>query len=434
MDAYEVLMACPQRASTTTPGDPWVTGVLYCARLEHVDSSEPLWRISYYGQAVRVGTPEEVANARWKEEVHKASKESKQIGFLAALGMFGEDAFEWSIVESREGLRSEMQAYADAGEVRLIAEAGGPLQSMTQRLRQTFNQTEGGKGANWWASIDAFRANCFDRFRREMEAYVEEEKTSLVPRAYVNPLTKSPLGRRLSCFRQGHLWKGSPRQTEIVEWAEALPKWAWDARETEEYREGCSKRGHEKWANKSEEDKSKWKANQKAAQNTPEFLEGCSKRGHEKWANKSEEDKSKWKANKKAAQNTPAYLDGLSKRKRDEWANQSEEKRAERLAKLSTTNRAKREAKLALMTPKERKVAEKKIATQTRSYAKRTAELRLLRTVMPNAKKSDISAARRNGTLAKAQAAARAAASSGAGSSSDPLDVAPMSDSDSDSE
>ena len=391
-------MACPQRASTTTPGDPWVTGVLYCARLEHVDSSEPLWRISYYGQAVRVGTPEEVANARWKEEVHKASKESKHIGFLAALDMFGEDAFEWSIVESREGLRSEMQAYADAGEVRLIAEAGGPLQSMTQRLRQTFNQTEGGKGANWWASIDAFRANCFDRFKREMEAYVEEEKTSLVPRAYVNPLTKSPLGRRLSCFRQGHLWKGSPRQTEIVEWAEALPKWAWDARETEEYREGCSKRGHEKWANKSEE------------------------------------DKSKWKANKKAAQNTPAYLDGLSKRKRDEWANQSEEKRAERLAKLSTTNRAKREAKLALMTPKERKVAEKKIATQTRSYAKRTAELRLLRTVMPNAKKSDISAARRNGTLAKAQAAARAAASSGAGSSSDPLDVAPMSDSDSDSE
>ena len=391
-------MACPQRASTTTPGDPWVTGVLYCARLEHVDSSEPLWRISYYGQAVRVGTPEEVANARWKEEVHKASKESKHIGFLAALDMFGEDAFEWSIVESREGLRSEMQAYADAGEVRLIAEAGGPLQSMTQRLRQTFNQTEGGKGANWWASIDAFRANCFDRFKREMEAYVEEEKTSLVPRAYVNPLTKSPLGRRLSCFRQGHLWKGSPRQTEIVEWAEALPKWAWDARETEEYREGCSKRGHEKWANKSEE------------------------------------DKSKWKANKKAAQNTPAYLDGLSKRKRDEWANQSEEKRAERLAKLSTTNRAKREAKLALMTPKERKVAEKKIATQTRSYAKRTAELRLLRTVMPNAKKSDISAARRNGTLAKAQAAARSAASSGAGSSSDPLDVAPMSDSDSDSE
>ena len=264
-------MACPQRASTTTPGDPWVTGVLYCARLEHVDSSEPLWRISYYGQAVRVGTPEEVANARWKEEVHKASKESKHIGFLAALDMFGEDAFEWSIVESREGLRSEMQAYADAGEVRLIAEAGGPLQSMTQRLRQTFNQTEGGKGANWWASIDAFRANCFDRFKREMEAYVEEEKTSLVPRAYVNPLTKSPLGRRLSCFRQGHLWKGSPRQTEIVEWAEALPKWAWDARETEEYREGCSKRGHEKWANKSEEDKSKWKANQKAAQNTPEF-------------------------------------------------------------------------------------------------------------------------------------------------------------------
>ena len=571
-------MANQKRASIPAADDPIVTAVLYCVRLEYVDRFHPLWGTPYFGQTVRVGTPEEVAKTRWKEEVYLASKYSKQIGFLAALESFGEDAFSWTIVESREGPRSEVQAYADAAEVRLIADAGGPLQAMTQRLRQTFNQTKGGKGDNWWASIDAFRANCFDRFRSEMEVYVEEFNTSLVPHTYVNPLTKYTLGSHLTDFRMGHLWEGSPRQTEIIKWAENLPRWAWAARATEDFREGCaergreqwenadyetranwvasqtdarntseylaaaskrmcekwanadeetranwvasqtaahrtpefreaaSKRGRERWENADEETVSNWKASIKAAHNTPEYLEAASKAQSKKWANASEEARSEWKASLKAAHNTPEFLEAASKRGREQAANESNEKRTERLAKMSTTKRAKteakREARLALMTPEERKVEEKKIAKSVRAAANRKNDLQLLRMVMPNAQDRDISAARRDGTLArrarsgatqqkshsksserfktevkqqvdevkknmkhridelvaggmeypaavdkalsfvsvsvaKAQAAARAAAKAGAGSSSDPVDpveVAPMSDGDSDSE
>ena len=396
------MMANQKRASIPAADDPIVTAVLYCVRLEYVDPAEPLFGVSYIGQAVRPGTPEEVANARWKEEIWQASRENKQIGFIAALEIFGKDAFSWTIIESREGPRSEMQAYADAGEVRLIAEEGGTLQSMAQRLRQSFNQTTGGKGnATNWASIDAFRANCFDKFQREMEVYVEEFNTSLVPHSYVNPLTNYTLGSHLTRFREGKLWKGSPRQTEIIEWAEALPRWAWNSLKTEEFREGCAERGREQWENADEETKARWRANQKAACNTPEHREA------------------------------------VSKRSRDQWKNADEETRAERLAKITATNRAKTEARLALLTPKERKIAEKLIAKAARAYAKKAADLRLLRTEMPNAQKSDLPRARRDGTLAKAQAAARAAAKAGAGSSSDPVDpveVAPMSDGDSDSD
>jgi hypothetical protein len=229
-DAFKILMAAAAAAPppfAPPPTEPIVTGVLYCARLVHVPETEPLWNIRYYGQAVRVGEAEEVAKARWKREVHDAARENKQIGFLAVLDAFGADAFEWEIIASLKGRRDEVQELIDQGEIGLIAEAGGPLRDMNQRLDQTLNQTKGGKGDDWWASMDAFRKRVFSKFKIEMEAYVAEYSSSLVPVAYVNPLTKYMLGAHLDHFRHGIMREGCADKAAREAWAEALPGWSW---------------------------------------------------------------------------------------------------------------------------------------------------------------------------------------------------------------
>jgi hypothetical protein len=78
-----------------------------------------------------------------------------------------------------------------------------------------------------------------------MEAYVEEEYGSaLVPRQHVDA-DGYRLGQRLAEFRQGHTWKGAPWESEAKAWAEALPRWHWNARQSDEYCKGYAQRGQE---------------------------------------------------------------------------------------------------------------------------------------------------------------------------------------------
>ena len=217
-------------------------GVVYRRHLVRVGNDFPLFGCSYYGQAVR--SPDKyadhvaVAKKRWDEENGRATRESHELGLLAVLDMFGASVFEDSIVDSKRGPRSEVQAWADALEKQLIAENGGVLRNMDEKLTQTLNILKGGKGTKWWGSQVAFRNKKLTQFKAEMESFVKEERpsilkpgtmeqTSRVPYSYVNPKNGYRLGQQLSGFRQGHLWMGHPDKAEIRKWAGSLAKWIW---------------------------------------------------------------------------------------------------------------------------------------------------------------------------------------------------------------
>lgn len=240
MDAFDEL----KKASK----DPWYTAVIYEAHLEHVDEAESLWRVPYFGQVVRVGTAEQNFKDRKRGHETDSISDAKVLGFHSVIGMFGSDKIAWTIVDSRSGPRTKVQEWANAEEIRLIAEHGGVLRDMDAKLKQTLNLTNGGQcrdAAARWASIDAVRRHALTKFKAAMETFVEVNGHALVPQVHIDA-DGYRLGSALNNFRQGMLWKGMPELTEIVAWAEALPKWAWDARETDEYRKVFAERGQER--------------------------------------------------------------------------------------------------------------------------------------------------------------------------------------------
>jgi|SaaInlV_125m_DNA_1040241.scaffolds.fasta_scaffold12869_2 hypothetical protein len=228
-DAFVALMAAAK--------DPWYTAVIYRAWLEHVDPEEPLWRTPYFGQVVRQGTKDAILKERKREHETKAAHEDKDLGFHAVIDMYGSGAIKWEIVGFKSGPLIAMQAWANAEEKRLIAENGGVLRHMDTKLKQTLNLTKGGQGnpAAWWAGICARRRCALNKFKAAMEALVEEHGSALVPQAFVTA-DGYKLGVALGGFRRGQMRKGMPDEAAIVAWAQALPKWAWDARDTDEYR------------------------------------------------------------------------------------------------------------------------------------------------------------------------------------------------------
>lgn len=254
MNAFEKMMAAARAASTPSPAtvaadeneedEPVYTTVLYEAHLEHVDESEPLWRVPYFGQVVRVGTAEEIFAARKREHETVAAREDKDLGLLAVIDRFGPNAMAWRIVSSASGPRTAMQALADAEEIRLIDAHGGILRDMDAKLTQTLNLTKGGKGdpRAIWEALDARRKRAYTKFKAAMETYVEEYDSALVPCTYVDD-DGYRLGHRLAFFRQGEGWKGAPWAKEAKAWAEKLPRWHWDARKSDEYHEQYVQRG-----------------------------------------------------------------------------------------------------------------------------------------------------------------------------------------------
>ena len=251
-DAFAVLMG--NATPVCPPDDPWYTAVIYEAHLEHVDASEPLWRVPYIGQVVRAGTAEQNFKERKRQHETDTISKPKDLGFHAVIGMYGADKIAWRIVSSKPGRRSEVQAWADAEEIRLIDEHGGVLRDMDAKLKQTLNLTKGGKSdaAKVWAGIDARRNLALTKFKAAMEAYVEVHKSALVPVKYVDE-DGYKLGSQLCGFRQGNMRRGMPDEADIVAWAEALPKWHWDARGSDEYREEKSQHFKSIWKNATDE-------------------------------------------------------------------------------------------------------------------------------------------------------------------------------------
>ena len=265
-NAFEKMMAAARGATTPIPatvaadededGDPVYTAVLYEARLEHADPEEPLWRVPYFGQIVRVGTAEEIFATRKRQHETAAAREDKDLGLHAVIDRFGPDAIAWRIVSSESGPRIAMRALANAEEIRLIDENGGVLRDMDAKLPQTLNLTKGGQGdpRAVWEAMDARSKRAYTKFQAAMAKYVEEYDSALVPYEYVDK-DGYPLGARLTAFRQGRYWKGTPWEDEVVAWAEALPKWHWNAHESSEYHEALSQRFQQQRDNETAEQK-----------------------------------------------------------------------------------------------------------------------------------------------------------------------------------
>ena len=492
-DAFAVLMA--NATAMCPPEDPWYIACLYKIALVHIDSSEPLFGITYHGQTLGSGDldPMDVVTRRWKQEIYDAGRKHKQAGLLAALETFGADAFHFELVEFKRGRRSAMQRWVDEAEVAAIAKHGGPLRSMSERCAQTLNLTNGGSGLARWECVDAFRMVAFEKFKSAMEAYVAEYGDALVPKAYEAP-SGYKLGQRLNGFRSdGDMRVGLPKQSEIEAWAESLPKWAWKARETDEYKEAnrqsakrqweeadeetrarwraamseaqnrpevveasrqSAKRQWEevdaetrakwcaslvgRWADADEETRDKWRAAISEAQNRPEVVEAKRERGKRQWEEADEATRDKWCAGLKEAMNRPEVAEANRERGKRRWADADDEKRAtwcanikeaksrpevlkatsesvilqrkrecfdepereaKRAAKQSATWGTKFETKMQGKSEEERLEMQKQRACRHRAHAKQKADLERLRTVWPDAKRSDLPKARREGLV-----------------------------------
>ena len=370
-----------------------MTVVLYEAHLEHVDPEEPLWGVPYFGQIVRSGTADANFAARKREHENDAAREEKDIGLHAVIDPFGRDALEWRIVSSQSGRRTAMQTLANAEEIRLIDEHGGVLRDMDKKRTQTLNLTKGGQGdaRAVWEGIDARRQRSLTKFKMEMEAYVEEYGSSLVP--FVHTTVEGyHLGHSLSHFRKGSYRIGMPREKEITAWAEALPCWEWKAvkaaanvpERLEQNRE-CTK---DWWKNASDKDRAERVSKMTDGQNRPERLEANAEKATQWWKNASVTTKET-----RAAKQLKSL-----KRQREE----NPEKEANRLAKMIETHDKKYQARLEGLAPKERKKAESLHGMNVRARKKREVELKLLRTVMPDAMPKDVTSAKREGRMPEA--------------------------------
>ena len=84
----------------------------------------------------------------------------------------------------------------------------------------------------WLQNLKGWTWNCHDSawetFKKEMEDYVDENGTSLVPKRYVS-LSKYKLGMNLAAVRsQGMFWKGNHDEEERKAWLQNLKGWTWN--------------------------------------------------------------------------------------------------------------------------------------------------------------------------------------------------------------
>ena len=171
-----------------------------------------------------------------------------------------------------------------------------------------------------------------------------------------------------------------------------------------------------RWANASDETRKAWRASNKESHNRPEVLEKSRENGKAHWANASEKTREEWRAGTKEAMNRPDVVEkqresGKAQAAREEALNpgfhkrrfqeinlrpdvleaqkiRDDEKRARKYEEMRTTLSLEEFAKWAHKTEKDRRASEKK-----------TADVRLVRTIIPDATWGNVTKYRRDGTV-----------------------------------
>jgi hypothetical protein len=176
------------------------------------------------------------------------------------------------------------------------------------------------------------------KFQDELEAYIECHGTSLVPTGYVNPVSGYTLGWHIATVRRGVLWRGHTDEAIRMKWLESLPGWAWNAMETDEWREDLSERSKAQWANADETTRGDWCRKFSEAHNRPEVKTAASERARAQ-------------AEREAAEGKTSLAERGKATRTENW---TKEQRDAVQAKRDATTAAKRAAVLAALPESER--------------------------------------------------------------------------------
>ena len=338
--------------------DDWVIGLVYDRTLARVDESHPLFGSHYLGQAVRsvarYGTnPQKVAEKRWREEDTEAFRVPKRVGLSAVIRKHGADAFEDAVIDFRIGYRRDVQPWADEQEKGMIAAYGGPLRDMHARLEQTLNLTDGGKGDVECKSRIALNNLVWRDFVLALTEFVDDHGTAYVPYNTILP-SGYKLGRQVRCVRGGDLWKGWPDQEKRKSWLESLPKWTWNAAQsderkaalskgakqqfaTQEARDAVSERTKQQFANETDEQRAERIRRTNEGKRRPEVRDAASKKTKQQFATQEARDAVSQRTKQQFA--TQEGRDRNAEGHKNWWADLSADDRAEQIRKITEGSR-----------------------------------------------------------------------------------------------
>lgn len=222
----------------------------YCAELRSGDAREPLNGTCYIGQLVREGVSvEKLVEKRAKEHLATAKCKPKEVGFMAAMRIFGPDSFVWSVIGYHTHATEEaLTEWANRTEVAEIATRGGTLQDMSPSsfVQQTFNLQVGGQSALSRCNLAAFHTRAWKRFQEELQLYVAQFGSACVPCKY-KASSGYALGYIVRHVRIGIMLDGKHDKEKRVHFLESLPGWVWDARESKERKEAIGKASKERY-------------------------------------------------------------------------------------------------------------------------------------------------------------------------------------------
>ena len=212
--------------------------VIYSAKLNAGDG-DPLNGIEYIGQTVRAAVSAHRAmQIRAGQHVAHAKHEPKELGFRAALQIYGKDAFSWSVVASKvQASAKDLHDWVNDRECSEIKNRGGPLRDMDTSvpLEQTLNIAAGGQGDKVWISLEARSNRAWNTFANELQLFVDAFQTAYVHNQYRSP-SGYALGFGVRSVRHGIMIVGKTQEQERRAWLESLPGWSWNARQSAEFK------------------------------------------------------------------------------------------------------------------------------------------------------------------------------------------------------
>jgi len=207
--------------------------IIYEAKLVGVCEENVLYNISYFGQSLpknikKFNSPEEVFKERKSQHYSLALRENKELGFMNVLRIYGIDAFDWKIVESKYEEYEEAQKWADDREKYYIEQNGGIMRDMDKKLNQTFNLQSGGQGdpKKIFESLEARSNKKWHKFVIHLQKFYEDE-------GHINILCsdicddKYKLGQKIVSVRGGNMINFINSE-ERKEFLDNFPGWTWN--------------------------------------------------------------------------------------------------------------------------------------------------------------------------------------------------------------
>lgn len=205
--------------------------IIYEAKLVGVCEENVLYKISYFGQSLpkykKFNSPEEVLKSRKIQHNSLAHREPKEFGFMNVLRIYGIDAFEWKIVESKYGEYEEAQKWADNREKYYISQNGGIMRDMDKKLNQTFNLQSGGQGDpnKIFECIEARSNKAWNKFINHLQQFYKETGNIKVLSDYICN-DGYPLGQTIITVRTGNMLNINSEERKKN--LDNFPGWTWN--------------------------------------------------------------------------------------------------------------------------------------------------------------------------------------------------------------